>query len=170
MELYLMRHAIAVPRGTVGYENDADRPLTDVGRKKLEVVCHGLSYLNPEWELILTSPYLRAKQTAEVVAHYFEIPHLVQEVPVLAPGHTVKQLVPVLKDLPSVSSVLLVGHEPSFSEFLSCFLFGTSRGKFLMKKAGVACLEFSAPPAEGEGTLLWMMSPGQLQRLGKKKG
>lgn len=164
-----MRHAIAVPRGTPGYDEDSERPLTDVGKKKLAVVCAGLSYLKPDWELILTSPYVRAKQTAETVAEYFEISHLIQEVPILAPDHTTKQLVTVLKDLPSVKSVLLVGHEPSLSQHLSCFMFGTPRGRFQFKKAGVACLEFSSPPEEGEGTLLWMMAPAQLSRIGKKK-
>lgn len=164
-----MRHAIAVPRGTAGFDNDEQRPLTDVGRKKLASVCQGLNYLKPGWEAILTSPALRAKQTAAAVAEYFEISHLIQEVPILAPGHTTKQLVFVLKDLPAVKSVLLIGHEPSLSQHLSCFLFGTSRGHFDFKKAGVACLEFNGQPEEGEGSLLWMMGPAQLQRIGKKR-
>jgi phosphohistidine phosphatase SixA len=95
--------------------------------------------------------------------------HLVQEVPVLTPGHTTKQLAAVLKDLPPVKSILAVGHEPSLSQHLSCFLFGTPKGKFSFKKAGVACLEFTDRPEEGEGILHWMMGPGQMQRIGKKK-
>jgi phosphohistidine phosphatase len=169
MKIYLMRHAIAVPRETPGFAEDADRPLTDMGRKKLEAACRGLAYIKPDWDLILTSPYLRAKQTAAIVGEYFEMGHLLQEVPVLAPGHTTKQLVPILKDLPAIKSVLLVGHEPSLSQHLSCFLFGTTRGRFFFKKSGMACLRFDNPPEEGEGTLLWMMAPSQLQRLGRKK-
>lgn len=169
MQLYLIRHAIAVPRGTAGFEEDGERPLTDEGRKKLAGVCRGLSYLAADWDLILTSPLVRARQTAEAVASYFEMTHLIQEVPVLAPGHTTKQVVDILKDLPPVKSTLMVGHEPSLSQHLSCFIFGTPRGKFEFKKAGVACLEFAGPPEEGEGTLTWMMSPAQLQRIGKKK-
>jgi phosphohistidine phosphatase len=169
MELYLMRHALAVPRGTAGYAQDADRPLTDDGRKKLEAVCRGLSYLATDWDVILTSPLVRARQTAEAVASYFEMSHLIQETPVLGPGHTTKQLVGILKDLPAVKSVLAVGHEPSLSQHLSCFVFGTPRGKFSFKKSGVACLEFQERPEEGEGTLSWMMAPAQLQRIGKKK-
>ncbi len=169
MKLYLMRHAVAVPRGTPGFDEDADRPLTDIGRKKLDSVCGGLSHLKPNWDLILTSSYLRAKQTAAAVANHFEMTHMVQEVPILAPGHTTKQLVAVLKDLPAVKSLLLVGHEPSLSQHLSCFLFGTPRGLFIFKKAGVACLEFEHTPEESQGALAWMMGPGQLQRLGRKK-
>ncbi|HEX5038060.1 MAG TPA: phosphohistidine phosphatase SixA [bacterium] len=169
MELYLMRHAIAVERGAPSVEDDAARPLTDEGRKKLAGVCRGLSYLAADWDVILTSPFVRARQTAEAVAAYFEMAHLVQEVPMLTPGHTTKQLAAILKDLPPVKSVLLVGHEPSLSQHLSCFLFGTPKGKFSFKKAGVACLEFLDRPEEGEGILQWMMGPGQLQRIGKKK-
>jgi phosphohistidine phosphatase len=169
IKVYLMRHAIAEPRGTPAYEDDSERPLTLDGRKKLIAVCRGLSRLKPEWDLILTSPYLRAKQTATIVAEYFEISHLVQEVPTLEPGHTTKQLVKILQDLPTVQSLLLIGHEPSLSQHLAAFLFGSPKGRFDFRKAGVACLQFDALPDEGEGTLLWMMGPGQLRRIGGKR-
>jgi len=169
MELFLMRHAIAVPQGAPGFEQDADRPLTDEGRKKLEGVCRGLGHLVSGWDVILTSPYVRAKQTADAVAAYFEISHLVQEAPVLTPGHTTKQFVAILKDLPSVRRVLAVGHEPSLSQHFSCFVFGTPRGRFDFKKAGVACLEFADRPEEGEALLSWFMAPAQFLRIGKKK-
>lgn len=169
MKIYLLRHAIAVPRGTPGFDEDGDRPLTDEGRKKLALVCRGLSYLVEDWDVILASPLVRARQTADAIAAYFETTHLVQEAPILAPGHTTKQLVDILKDLPPVKSILAVGHEPSLSQHLSCFLFGTPRGKFDFKKAGVACVDFPDRPEEGEGTLEWMMGPGQLARIGKKK-
>lgn len=169
MELFLMRHAIAVPQGTAGFEEDADRPLTDEGRKKLDGVCRGLSHLVSGWDLILTSPFVRARQTANAVGVHFEISHLVQEAPVLTPGHTTKQLVAILKDLPPMKKVLIVGHEPSLSQHLSCFVFGTPRGKFDFKKSGVASLEFIDKPEEGEGILSWFMAPAQLLRIGKKK-
>jgi phosphohistidine phosphatase len=169
MKLYLMRHGIAVPFGSPEFANDADRPLTDDGRKKLASICRGLSHLDPDWKMILTSPLLRTKQTADIVGEIFEIGHLIQELPALAPGHTTRQLVGALKGLDEVDSVLLVGHEPSLSQHLSCFLFGTPKECFEFKKAGVACIEFHDRPEEGEGMLRWMLSPGQLQRVGKKK-
>ncbi len=168
-ELFLMRHAIAVTRGEGVYEEDADRPLTEEGRKKLSAVCRGLSHLVSGWDLILTSPFVRAQQTASALAAHFELSHLIQEAPVLTPGHTTKQLVDFLQSLPSVKKILMIGHEPSLSQHLSCFLFGTPRGKFDFKKSGIACLEFLACPEEGEATLSWFMAPAQLSRLGKKK-
>jgi phosphohistidine phosphatase len=168
-ELFLMRHAIAVPRGEEGYAEDADRPLTEEGRKKLSAVCRGLSHLVSGWDVILTSPLVRAQQTASAVAAHFDLSHLVQEVPVLSPGHTTKQLADFLKTLASAKTILAVGHEPSLSQHLSCFLFGTPRGKFEFKKSGIACLEFLSRPEEGEGILSWFMVPAQLSRLGKKK-
>ena len=151
MELFIMRHAIAVPHGTALVDPDVERILS----------------LKPD--LILTSPFIRARQTAEAVGSHFEISHLVQEAPVLTPSHTTKQLVAILKDLPPVKKVLIVGHEPSLSQHLSCFVFGVPRGKFDFKKSGVACLEFIDKPEEGEGILSWFMAPAQLLRIGKKK-
>ncbi len=169
MKIYFMRHGLAVQRGSPGYQDDSERPLTDVGRKKLLAVCGGLDHLEPDWDLIVSSPYVRAKQTAEVVAEYFGMSHLVQESEVLIPGHTLHALSSFLSSLVPVRSLLLVGHEPLLSQNISAYIFGSPHGRILMKKAGVACLEFENDIQENQGALLWLMGPSQLQRLGKKR-
>lgn len=169
MKIYLMRHAIAVPQGSPGYSKDADRPLTLDGREKLFAVAQGLKKLDLHWDLIVTSPWLRAKQTAQVVAEVFAMPNLVQESFVLTPRHSTKELIAMIQQLPPAKSLLLIGHEPAISMHLSDLLCGHGDGRFDFKKAAVAALEFEGVPALGEATLLWMMAPAQMQRLGKKR-
>lgn len=169
MKLYLMRHAIAVPRDTPGYSKDAERPLTLDGREKLYAVCQSLKKLELDWELILSSPYLRAKQTAQVMAEVFGMPNLVKESFVLTPRHSTKELLAAIQDMPPMKSLLLVGHEPALSMHLSNLLAGHDRCRFDFKKAGVVALEFEGAPQTGKAKLLWMMTPAQMMRLGKKR-
>lgn len=169
MKLYLMRHAIAVPRGAPGFSKDSERPLTLDGREKLYAVSQGLKKLELNWDLILSSPYLRAKQTAQVVAEVFGMPNLVKETFVLTPRHSTKELVAAIQEMPPAKSLLLVGHEPSLSTHLSHLLAGHERCRFDFKKAGIAALEFEGFPKIGEATFLWMMAPFQMIRLGKKR-
>jgi len=68
MELYLLRHGLAVERGTTGFENDSARPLTPKGRRQLRQIAAAMKRLNLRCDLILSSPFRRAKQTAEIVA------------------------------------------------------------------------------------------------------
>ncbi len=169
MKIYFLRHAIAVQRGTPGYDDDSLRPLTDVGRKKLQLACEGLHYLEPNWDLIVTSPYLRAKETTQVVADYFMLNHLVREDEVLTPQKTTDELTQFLKTILPLRSILLVGHEPAMSRHISNYVFGSEYGHIQMKKAGMACVEFAGDVDVGMGTLTWLMSPGQMQRLGRKR-
>ena len=68
MKLYILRHGIAVEPGTPGYETDADRPLTSEGERKMRQIAGAMEALELSFDLILSSPYLRARQTAEIVA------------------------------------------------------------------------------------------------------
>src|SRR5690242_16747729 len=68
MDIYLLRHGLAVERGASGYDNDAERPLTDEGERKLRDIARAMRKLELEFDLILSSPYTRARQTAEIVA------------------------------------------------------------------------------------------------------
>jgi phosphohistidine phosphatase len=169
MKLYLMRHAIAVPRGSSQFPKDADRPLTLDGREKLRLACQGLKKLKLDWDLIASSPYLRAKQTAAVVAEIFEMGTFIRECQELAPNSTTPDLMALLSTLPAKQSLLLVGHEPALSLHLSYFLAGHDRCRFKIKKAGIFALEFAGHPKLGQATLLWMLAPSQMMRLGKKR-
>src|SRR5215207_9309159 len=73
MEIYVVRHAIAVEQGTPGYESDSQRPLTDKGRRKMRQIARALRNLGVEFDLILSSPYVRARETAEILADVFKM-------------------------------------------------------------------------------------------------
>ena len=68
MELYILRHGIAVERGTPGYRKDADRPLTPEGKEKVHQIAEAILGMELKFDLILSSPYARAEQTAKIVA------------------------------------------------------------------------------------------------------
>lgn len=169
MRVYFLRHGRAGQHGDPRFPDDSLRPLTDDGAARLNLICRGLEYLEPAWEIILTSPYTRARQTAEIVAEYFGVVDRLQEVDVLAPGHATRELTNILHDLPVCESVLLVGHEPSMSTHISNYVFGKPNANIILKKAGVACVVFDGEPGVGQGSLDFLMAPRQLMRLGKRR-
>ena len=73
MNLYIIRHAIAVDEGSPEYEEDSQRPLTDKGKKKMRQIAKGLRALGVDFDLILSSPYIRAKETAEILEDVFKL-------------------------------------------------------------------------------------------------
>lgn len=161
MRLYLMRHAVAVPRGAPGHADDSARPLTDEGRRQARRVAEGLKRLKLPLDAICTSPYARAAQTAEEAARVFGgLP--VQELGALRAEAEPRETSLTLKALADRSHVLLVGHEPHLSGWLA----ELTGGRCLMKKAGAACVEIDrVPPAPGSGTLRWLMTPKQLMAV-----
>ncbi len=72
MDIYIIRHAIAVDRGTPEYEDDSQRPLTEKGKKKMRQIASGLRALGVDFDFILSSPYIRARETAEILADVFK--------------------------------------------------------------------------------------------------
>src|SRR6516164_9711785 len=116
MEIYLLRHGLAVERGTSGYNNDADRPLTDEGERKLQDIARAMRKMELDFDLILSSPYTRARQTAEIVAHGLKARKELEFSDSLTPDGSARELIESLNRLrPKPESVLLVGHEPHLS-------------------------------------------------------
>src|SRR6266446_4046189 len=113
MDLYILRHGIAVEPGIPGYDRDAERPLTPKGERKLWRITEAMSALELSFSLILSSPYTRARQTAEIVGEAFNARKKLQFSDTLTPSGSAKKLVELLNSLkPPAESVLLVGHEP----------------------------------------------------------
>jgi phosphohistidine phosphatase len=166
MELYLLRHAIAVERGTEGFRQDGDRPLTDKGRSKLLRVVRGMKALDLSFDLILTSPYLRAQQTAEIVAEEMGAAKKLEPTPHLAPDGDARALIRQITSRSVVSqSTLMVGHEPSLSELISILVCGDTRAAISMKKAALCKL---AAPTLRYGrcaSLEWLLAPAQMERI-----
>jgi len=163
MDLYILRHGIAVEPGTPGYETDADRPLTPEGERKLRQIADAMRALELSFDLILSSPYLRARQTAEIVAATLGARKRLEMSDALTPSGSIKKLVELLKRRePSPESVLLVGHEPYLSELISLLLSGKESFAVVMKKGGLCKLTTESLKPGRCATLQWLLTPKQM--------
>lgn len=161
MRLLIIRHAIAVPRGTAGIA-DRDRPLTPRGEKRFRLAAVGLARVAPPPDLLLSSPWKRAWQTALLASEGWGEPGA-QELPALA-GGSFEELGEALEEFRSAATVALVGHEPQLSDLLARLL-GTGTGESLtFKKGGAALVELSGSLCEG-GSLIWYLPPRILRML-----
>jgi phosphohistidine phosphatase len=152
--VHFLRHGLAEDRETWSGD-DSLRPLTEKGKKKLAMLAGVLRDLNLNLDLILTSPYLRAFQTAEIVAQELGTPGILVEDSRLEPGFSEQELAAILNDHSDARSIMVVGHEPDFSETVSALIGG---GRLVFKKAGLACVEMiSLSPPQGE--LIWLIPP-----------
>ncbi|BCA53131.1 phosphohistidine phosphatase SixA [Nitrospira sp. KM1] len=167
MDCVLLRHGIAVDReqweGT-----DGDRPLTDRGAKRVEQVASGLKWLEIQPTHVLTSPLVRAMETAKIIHTSLKGRSALQVVNELLPDAAPEQLLTLLSDLPRETSVLCVGHEPHLSLTASLMLAGKPSMSFPFKKAGACLIEMPTPLKPSRGTLRWWMGPSQLRALRKK--
>src|ERR1041385_5251702 len=113
MNLYIIRHAIAVEAGTPGYEDDSQRPLTGKGKKKMAQVAQGLKNLDVQIDLMLTSPYVRAADTAKIVRKVFGLnKEQVMETELLTPTEYADQLIKLINEkYVQTANLALVGHE-----------------------------------------------------------
>lgn len=166
MNLYLMRHGLAVERGTPGYDNDRERPLTPKGERKVRRVAEALVRMEITFDAIFSSPLLRAQQTAETVAREMKLK--VQLTEHLSPGGHGKELVKILQQAQgngSAQEFLLVGHSPDLGQFASQLLTGGNDLTLKFKKAGIAKLAVDVLGLGRCAQLEWLMSYQQLQLM-----
>lgn len=165
MELYLLRHAIAVEREGLSPLRDRERPLTREGIRRMRRIARGMAGLRISPDLMLTSPFLRALQTGEIVAA--ELGCKVPEVtPHLEPGGDLQGLITLLqKRSRTASSILLVGHSPALGILASVLLAGDDRMQMTLKKGGLCKLRIDRMDRGPCATLLWLLAPRQLMSL-----
>ncbi len=167
MDLYILRHAIAVERGTPGYKDDSQRPLTEKGAKKMRRIAKGMLALDLSLDGILSSPFIRAKQTAEIVAGAFHAMKKLEFTSHLEVGGDPEKLIEAInEDHGSNSSLVLVGHEPYLSGLVSMLIVGADNLDIMMKKGGLCKLSVAGLRYGRCATLEWLLSPGQLVRIG----
>jgi phosphohistidine phosphatase len=161
MQLLIIRHAIAVPSGTPGVP-DEERPLTAQGKARFRSAARGLARICRRPDALLTSPLLRACQTAAIAARAWG-KIAPQECPALASGDF-DELAAALAAYPESALVALVGHEPHVSALLARLLDSSRSDPFTFRKGGAAFVELPGPLAEG-GALVFYLPPRVLRRL-----
>jgi phosphohistidine phosphatase len=163
IELYLIRHAIAEQRGPA-WPDDSKRPLTDEGVARMRRIVGGLGVLDVVMDVIFSSPYRRARQTADLLAEGLSPRPPVVEVPELAPSRRISDMLTALPVRPRHRSIALVGHEPSMGELAARLLKAHEAVPF--KKGAVCCIEVTALPPSTPGALRWFATPKMLRKLG----
>jgi phosphohistidine phosphatase len=160
--LYLIRHGIAEERGD--YEDDTQRPLTDEGRKKTKQVAKRLYDLGLRFDLLQTSPLVRAQQTTDIFTDLFATP--VQQSLELAPeGNFETWLSWVTQWLsdhpqPAKASLGIIGHEPDLTSWAEMLIWGEVKGGLVLKKAGIIGLSLpETQPWTNNGVLFLLIPP-----------
>lgn len=163
MELYILRHAIAVTRGMPG--QDARRALTSEGRGRLEKITQAWPTLGVEVDVIFTSPFVRALQTAEIAAQALgrDIPEILEALSAgAAPAEIIETLAPRVHD---DDRVMLVGHEPDLGRLISMLVCGNDLSGFNMKKAGLSKLTVDRLHVGACAVLEWHLWPRHMLRM-----
>lgn len=161
--LYLIRHGIAEERE--GYDDDSQRPLTDEGRKKTKLVAKRLFELGLRFDLLQTSPLVRAQQTADIFANIFDDCPIQQSNELAPQGDFEKWISWVsewIEQQPqsAKASLGIIGHEPDLSSWAEMLIWGESRGVLVLKKAGIIGLVLpETQPWQGNGILFLSIPP-----------
>jgi phosphohistidine phosphatase len=166
MECILFRHGIATDREEWDGP-DSQRPLTVKGAEKTRQAAAGLVRVKLAPTHVLSSPFLRAKETAKLVGDAFRLRGELQLCDELLPDSPPDKLLVLLSSLPEQACVICVGHEPHLGEAAGLMLFGEPVPALSFKKAGACSIRFDAAPKVGRGTLRWCLTPSQLRDLGE---
>jgi len=161
--VYLVRHAIAAERGEA-FPDDRKRPLTEKGITRFRQIVAGLTELDVEIDVVLTSPFVRARQTADILVNGLRSSPRVVETVALAPGASYQSILDELSVVSDQESIALVGHEPGIGE-LAGRLIG-SRHPVPFKKGAVCRIDLDGLPPAGPGRLIWFATPRILRGLG----
>jgi phosphohistidine phosphatase len=167
MNLYLLRHGIAVDPSASG--KDAERPLTPRGRRRLSQIAGAMRALRISFDLILASPYVRAQQTAAIVARSLKLRKKLELFEALTPGGNPQALIQHLNGLrPKPKNILLVGHEPYLSKLVALLASGNTNMETDFKKGGLCKLEVETLRCGRCATLVWLLAPRQMALMVKR--
>lgn len=174
MNLLVIRHAIAEDKEVFARtgRSDDQRPLTEIGRSKMRRAGNGLRVLVPQLSVLASSPFVRARETAEIVAAAFKLPRG-EIVEALRPDRPFDAFLDWLRERGGPNddddrTIAVVGHEPHLSGLVTWLMTGTRESRLELKK-GAACLlcfEKGSPKA-GAAVLRWALAPSHLRQLGE---
>jgi phosphohistidine phosphatase len=165
MRLYVVRHAIASPHGTPGVKDD-DRALTEEGVQKMREAAAGLRALDYVPEAILSSPLLRARQTAELLLEIFGKGIEFKTTPSLAPSGSRQDLYReiALYDK-KMKSLMLVGHQPSLGEIAGEISWGSTDHYVELRKGGTCAIDLESVRGIPKGKLVSLLTPSILRKI-----
>ena len=161
-EIYIVRHAIAAERGD-DWPDDTKRPLTEQGIGKFKEAVGGLKELDATIEEIFTSPLVRARQTADLLAAGVRGRPTVKVLDALSPGQPPATVMAQLAKVAKRRCIALVGHEPDLGE-LAAYLVGARR-PLPFKKGGICRIDLASLSTKAAGTLVWFVTPKILRKL-----
>ena len=165
MKLLLIRHADAGDRDEFAKTGDPDsrRPLSEKGRTQMRSAADGLRRLVPRADLIVTSPYTRAVETANLVSDAYSTP--IEETETLEPESAPENFEAWVRDRTNAALIIAVGHEPHLGAMATWLMCGTPNSHIEFKKGGACLLEFDGAIAKSAGMLRWLMGPKELAAL-----
>ena len=164
MNLYILRHGKACARSPK-WHPDGTRPLSREGEKKMFNVARGIQSLHLSFDLILTSPYIRAFRTAEILAEVFESKKVFETSNLVAEAEPKAVIDEINESFPELSQIVLVGHEPFLSRLISILLSGKDDVSTNLRKGGLCKLSVKKLSFGPCATLEWLMTPRHLARL-----
>ena len=159
MKIYLIRHSNAVDPGTPGYEDDNRRPLTDKGRDKMKEIASALKKMDLKPNLIVSSPYVRARETSEILAKVLKYKKEPVFNDTLVPMGSADEIIGEINEKFSVDELVLVGHEPCLSVLIGTLTAGNPDLAIDLKKGGVCCLSTDDLRTERKAVLEWLLTP-----------
>ena len=163
MDLYIVRHAAAYGRDPDRWPDDSRRPLTPEGEEEFRLAARGLARIASRADAVLSSPYQRAWQTAQILSELDSWP-APEPSPVLEPSLPPQKAALALGDY--TGTVAVVGHRPGLHELAAYLLTGEADGlEVTIKKGGVACIRFDGTIEPGAGELRWLLTPEVLRSL-----
>ncbi|MCB2199718.1 phosphohistidine phosphatase SixA [bacterium] len=165
MRLFLLRHGLAGQFGDPAWPDDRLRPLTNRGVDRLNRHMAALATLGLAVDQILTSDFVRARQTAEIAAKWLGTPGLVETESLHPWEHPREVEAELQKGAGTAKTVMLVGHEPQMSTLVSWFLAGDDSIDVRFKKGAVVRIDFDGLPSAGEGQLIYMLPPRVMDQL-----
>lgn len=164
MDLYILRHGKAEPYGQA-YHSDHLRPLTPKGRKRTKLSVKGMKAVDVNVDLIVSSPILRARQTAEIVHEGLGLKKPIEFSNSLASG-SVTGVMSAIQAYYSYDGVMIVGHEPTLSELISTMSSGMYHVAFNLKPGGLCKLRVDTARIAQSATIEWFVSPKLLVAMG----
>ena len=169
MQLLIIRHAIAEDRDEFASSGrpDSERPLTAFGRRRMRKNAKGLKRVAPPIDLLVTSPYARALDTAGIIAETLGIKTGPTKVQALTPEHHPKDFLAWLAKQKRAQTVAAVGHDPHLSRLIGWCVASFDAPIADLKKGGVYLLawEENAPPEAGKAKLAWLLAPAHLRAI-----